>query len=364
VAETNPPGWMQNAGATHTAVQMRTYLGSTLTGKFSTSEPSRSRGGVHPTLGGQLAVTQNGSPNMSVNVQAGVAYIPGNESTAQGVYFCHLAGTINLSIATAPGTGLNRIDLVVAQVQDSFYSTINNSWALAVVTGTAAASPVAPSAPNNCLVLAQVFVGANVTSIVNGNITDQRYFAAALGGTIYVSNFASLPAANLYTAGQTLWENGTGRFMYVDPSANYRELSNRFIVQGAPGSIVSGITTTETVIASATFTALSSPQRYWAKFSGELQTSVANDTGTLRLRWKNSGVADTSGTVFRANNCTLPSAAKTFGPISIDASFNAQAAGTLTVVTTLVRIGGSGSWQSNSLPGGQITTLDIFATDD
>lgn len=183
MAAQNPAGWLQNAGNTHTAAQLRTYVGALAGGGlFSSGAVTRMRGGVHPVLGGQLQVTQNGTPNMTVNVASGVAFIPGTESGAQAMYFVENDATVNLSITTAPGAGLNRIDLIVAKIQDSFYSGATDAWSLAVVTGVAASSPTAPTPPNNSITLAQIFVGSNVTSIVTGNITDTRFYCSALGG--------------------------------------------------------------------------------------------------------------------------------------------------------------------------------------
>lgn len=198
MTEINPCGWLQLAGATHTAAQMRTYLGSLLSGYTASGAITRTRGGVHPGLGGKLLVTANGTPNMSVNVAAGVCYIPGTENVAQGVYFCENDNTVNLTISTAPGAGLNRIDLVVAKVLDQAYSGATNAWSLAVVTGTAAASPSAPALPNNSIALAQIAVGSNVTSIVSGNITDRRDLAAALGGLIPMLSTSQVSTSTVY----------------------------------------------------------------------------------------------------------------------------------------------------------------------
>lgn len=216
MAEINPCGWLQNAGATHTAAQLRTYTGSLLSSLFVSGSFSRTRGGVHPALGALLAVTQNGTPNMSVNVAAGAVYIPGTESTSQGVYFCVNDATVNLGITTAPGSGLNRIDLIVAKVQDSFYSGATDAWSLAVVTGTAAASPSAPTPPSNSVILAQVFVGSLVTSITNGNITDTRVFAAALGGILRCSSSARPTTPSV---GDFVTETNTGNISRWDGSS-------------------------------------------------------------------------------------------------------------------------------------------------
>lgn len=123
-----------------------------------------------------MAVTQNGTPNMSVNVAAGSVVIDGTESATQGFYHFMNDATLNVAIAASHAT-LPRIDLIVAKVQDAQYSGATNAGSIVAVTGTAAASPVAPSAPANSVILAQIAVAAAVTSITNANITDLRPFA-------------------------------------------------------------------------------------------------------------------------------------------------------------------------------------------
>lgn len=181
MAVTNPADFLQNAGSTHDAAMMRTSMGAFLDGVTGAGS-LKSAGGVHPNLGTQLKVQQAGTPNMTVDVLTGLAFIPGSEAASQGVYTCLCNSTTNLAIA-ASNPSLPRIDIVVAKVQDSFYSGATDAWSLAVVTGTAAASPAVPAQPANSLVLAQVAVGAGVTSIVNANITDTRTYAYGLGSS-------------------------------------------------------------------------------------------------------------------------------------------------------------------------------------
>src|SRR5712691_3964225 len=123
MVELNPAGFFQNL-ATHTAEQFRSYLGSMLA-LPSAAASLKTANGIHPALGGQLAVTQNGTPNMTVNIAAGFAFISGTEGTKQGTYFCENDATVNKSIAASDPTN-PRIDLVVAKVQDAFYSGVTN----------------------------------------------------------------------------------------------------------------------------------------------------------------------------------------------------------------------------------------------
>lgn len=179
MTELNPPYALQNAGATHTAAGDRSTLGGIFAGA--------SRGGVNGYVGTELQVTQTGSPSMGVLVGSGIVFVPGTESGTQGTYGCVNDNTVTLTVSTAHGT-LPRVDSVFARVKDSQYSGAVDSWALEVVAGTASASPASPTAPNNSIRLANISVGAAVTSITNANITDVRPWATALGGIFVVRN--------------------------------------------------------------------------------------------------------------------------------------------------------------------------------
>lgn len=132
-----------------------------------------------------LAVTAKGTPDMSVNVATGEAFIIGTEQTEQGAYHVYNDATVNKTIATADATN-PRYDLIVAKVKDSEYSGSDDEWSLAVVTGTPAASPADPAVPSNSITLARVQVDAGVTSIVSGKITDVRTYAITNGPRGYM----------------------------------------------------------------------------------------------------------------------------------------------------------------------------------
>lgn len=120
-----------------------------------------------------LAVTANSPAGMSVRVASGWAAIVGTTTTNMGVYTIFNDAQDTLTITTADPTN-PRIDLVCATVRDAFYSGANNDVIFQVIAGTPAGSPVAPSLPANSISLATVAVGAAVTQINSGNITDTR----------------------------------------------------------------------------------------------------------------------------------------------------------------------------------------------
>lgn len=143
---------------------------------------------------GDLAVTANGTPNMSVNVAAGGCFIRGTQSASQGVYHVYNDATVNLAIATADATNA-REDLIVMQVRDSGYAGASDDARLFVVQGTPSGSPADPAVPADCLVLARVTVDAAATTIVSGKIADLRTFAY---GNSLLPRFASTAERDVY----------------------------------------------------------------------------------------------------------------------------------------------------------------------
>jgi len=120
-----------------------------------------------------LAVTANSPAAMSVRVASGWAAIVGTTTINMGVYTSYNDATEVLTITTANPTN-PRIDLVCLTVRDAYYSGASNDVILQVIAGTPAGSPVAPALPANSISLATVAVGAAVTQINSGNITDTR----------------------------------------------------------------------------------------------------------------------------------------------------------------------------------------------
>jgi hypothetical protein len=153
-----PPSWQQNAS--HPAENDR----------LSTQGLWRNTGVLNAA---DLVTTQNGTPNMSVNVSSGWASIVGNYTTNMGAYVAYNDATQNLVISTASGSN-PRIDLICMTVSDSYYTGALNQVAFQVIAGTPAGSPVAPALPINSISLATVYVGAGATQILTANITDTR----------------------------------------------------------------------------------------------------------------------------------------------------------------------------------------------
>jgi len=240
MAVINPCGYLQNAGATHTAEQFRNWMGALTGGKVSTTSLI-SRGGVKHDSGSALQVTQSGSPAMSVIVKSGHAAISGTEGSKQGVYLVMNDADVTLSISAAHAT-LNRIDSVVFKVEDAAYSGAANTSSLVVVTGTPAGSPVAPTLPANSLELARVSVVALDTSITNGEITDRRTYLAATGGVITATS-GLRPAANTVTSGQRIYETDTARsYITHDAGTTWSLLPNNYLARNTLSGTAASVT--------------------------------------------------------------------------------------------------------------------------
>lgn len=173
MAAVNPPSFMQNV-ATESAAEARNLITALVPspGIVGTSD---------------MAVSQHSTGNMSVDVAGGAAFILGSQATQQGTYHAYSDSTVtNLTISAADPTN-PRIDRVVAEVLDAFYSGGSNQWQHAVVTGTPTPGATLSNlngvgaAPANSITLAYVLVPANASSILTADIGDARAKAVPLG---------------------------------------------------------------------------------------------------------------------------------------------------------------------------------------
>lgn len=153
-----PPSWLQNGS--HPAENDRLSVQAlyATTGIIGSSS---------------LAVTPNSPAGMSVRVATGWCAIVGTTQSNMGVYTVYNDAIDTLTVTTADPTN-PRIDRVVVTVRDAYYSGAYNDVIFQVIAGTPASSPVAPAIPDNSISLATIAVGAGVTQINAGNITDTR----------------------------------------------------------------------------------------------------------------------------------------------------------------------------------------------
>lgn len=107
---------------------------------------------------------------MTVNIAAGQVAVPTSNGT--GSLLCSSDAVEQVTLAAAPGSGTNRIDLVVCQARgNDVDGGSNNDFLFAAVTGTPAASPAAPAVPANAVALARILVPGGSAAITPANIT-------------------------------------------------------------------------------------------------------------------------------------------------------------------------------------------------
>lgn len=212
----NPPAWMQ-AGS-YPARNDRLALTALLSYPgFAVDEatPMRIRQGVKPSYQNyQLKVRAAATPNMTVIVSAGFAFVDQHDTGGQGTYVCVNDGDVTLNIAPAGGAGQYRKDTVVASVYDAEYAGSASEWRLEVIQGPYAASAgatVRGTLPNNAQVLADIAIAPNQTSITSGNITDLRNYSVAAGGVLPVASSIAPPRLH---PGQVLYLTDTDTFRY------------------------------------------------------------------------------------------------------------------------------------------------------
>jgi hypothetical protein len=130
--------------------------------------------GVRPNAGNELAPIGD-STGMNVKVATG-------QSLVRGHYY---VSTAQVTLAISPSDVTNpRIDNVVLELDPAA-----NTILLKVVPGTPAGSPTAPALVQTDAgiyqqLIAEVTVGANVTTIDPSDVEDKRTFIASFDGTI------------------------------------------------------------------------------------------------------------------------------------------------------------------------------------
>ena len=200
------------------------------------------------TFKDDLKVTQRGAgANMSVDVAAGQAAIRGTSIALQGTYMVRNTSTVNVAVTTANATN-PRIDLIVARVRDKQADGgTAYSWAPEVVTGTAAATPVAPAVPVSSIVLAQVAVPANAVSVVTANITDKRTLNTL--GDVPLWQLTGGHGQSIPNGADTIYAGTASDLIGMDTTATTGEVvvrtPGRYLVTHATRIVQGGTVTTE-----------------------------------------------------------------------------------------------------------------------
>jgi len=216
-------------------------------------------GGVVATT--DYLVQAQGSPNNTVLVNTGKAYVPTSDGTM--VYATRMDATQNVTIA-ANSSGNPRVDSVVlyCDLSASPDAAADNVAKFFDVQGTPGGSPTAPTnaqilsaigAGNPYIVLATIAVANGFTSINSGNITDARAFAKISGGdSVFQSDFANyvhsgltIPtSASLTTtaAAGVIYFNGNKVAVATDSGHTYAASSDTYVdVSGTGTFTYSGV---------------------------------------------------------------------------------------------------------------------------
>lgn len=124
------------------------------------------------------------SSALTVSIASGMVLLQGSTNN-QGAYLLVNDADDTVTLNTA-STTLARKDAVIARVYDTTDGVggNGNQWVLDKVTGTPAASPTLPTLPTDSILLAEVNVAANATTVLTGNIVDRRVFTVATGGVL------------------------------------------------------------------------------------------------------------------------------------------------------------------------------------
>lgn len=137
--------------------------------------------GLRSGVVGGAGLLVSPSTGLSVAVQPGSFVVANSTNPLYGGYASTLAAQATLAVATADPSN-PRIDLIVAYVSD--VGTSASFGAVAILAGSPAPTPTAPTPPANSLTLAQLLVPAGTSTITAGLITDQRQFTVATGGIL------------------------------------------------------------------------------------------------------------------------------------------------------------------------------------
>lgn len=144
--------------------------------------------------------------NMQVDIGAGFALVPANDPGNQGLYHVEndaaVLGAVTFSAAHAT---LPRIDQVYVQVDDTTSGgDVDDIPQFGIATGTPTSGATldnrtgaVSTLPTGALRLADVLVGAGVTSITNANIRDRRPWARG-------AHYSAVETAGDYSA-TTTW---------------------------------------------------------------------------------------------------------------------------------------------------------------
>lgn len=199
MAIVSPGSLFQNAGNVSGQFDRLRHIFDTipLAGDTTTVQGA---GGIWPGANmGQ--VTAQSTPNMTVRVDRFVGLCQGTQNNAQGMYPV-INDAVIASVTIVASNTSQRIDSLVVESPDSFYSGVTNVAQINTYQGTPGSglSPTLSGLTNNYIELARITVRANATTILNSDILNIPHYLVAPGG-IALAQPNEL-GANGYIAGQ------------------------------------------------------------------------------------------------------------------------------------------------------------------
>ena len=245
----------------------------------------------------ELRVSPNSPANMGVLVRTGRCYVQG--------YYGWVTVNEALTVPTANATN-PRIDRVVARLSVS----VNHSVTFAVLTGTPATNPSAPALTRTSetyeISLARIAVGAGVTSIGAGDITDERGDATVCGvagvkhSWQYLSNVAIDVSGMSVDTGVSdrdpVYFNGTKWVVATSGAVGFYDAANDAVITAGylggftgltPGEIVSnrGVALTATEIVVLESPVGGSGVKHVGDISGDLMGSASKFGGDTQAEY-------------------------------------------------------------------------------
>lgn len=177
-----------------------------------------------------LRPVQIPTPAMGIRVPAGLSIVADSQL---GMVPLELAAQTDLDIATSSPTQ-PRIDSLIAEFVDNGASSL---YRYRILTGTPAASPSAPALPPgdqptaSTLRIANIAVGANVTTILDANITLQTGFAimAGYGRVPSIASDGARPA--VFAPSEARWRTDKQCF---DVALNSSTWAESYVSAGGP----------------------------------------------------------------------------------------------------------------------------------
>jgi len=183
-----------NQDLTYTAAADRQIVNSRMVhGRRGTPGSTAADDGV--IMGNEANFDIAASGGMGVNIAAGMAMVAGFTVVSPST----------VALTAAPATAVARRDLVVLRVYDTEAGDAISKATVELVTGTTTTDPVIPL---RSLIIGQVNVGANATSVT---VADRRVFTASAGGVIPAWNGVSVPSQNV-PPGSLVYDLSTSQY--------------------------------------------------------------------------------------------------------------------------------------------------------